>query len=331
MTLGLFEKVEHILGYQEREKYFHFSATSYDIWNKFYNTATVDTFVNKSREVIENNNVFVDYVCFQNFDSGVIRISSINDSKVLISTSSFYKCSSANNGGCISCSNSGSCVQYKVSDYKSKIQSDYGSHSYITMTDRYLSKNFVIESSFDQNKGRISVLYNKYVFILFSSINISNSNLNYNAAFISVEPYKLSANFSNFIKISSIAQCVFWHGYGTQSFSSSNVIDNKVTENGRIFANNQASLTVNQCFFKGSSAATLFLIAYRITSGTTNECHFGSDNTFQLNGNIQKSQEMTEIILSNLFPTFLCIIPTKLITTPPAKCCTVVPNLHRRH
>lgn len=108
-------------------KNIHCSGPSYDIWNRFYSPSTYDTVVEKSRKVTENTHVFVDYILFENFNqNGVIRISNpAGDTKVLVSSSVFYKSSSHENGGRIylslSKSGAGSCVQYKICSYDAKI------------------------------------------------------------------------------------------------------------------------------------------------------------------------------------------------------------------
>ena len=115
-----------------------------------------------------------------------------------------------------------------------------------------------------------------------------------------------TTEFSNFDNISSNEQCCFCHRSKTQDFYFCNVIDNKVSSGGIFYLSDSATLSVSQCFFKGNNASKLF----NIWSGspTANECHF-EDNTFPTNGDIiLSSMSMTEIILPNLYSSFLCEI-----------------------
>ena len=218
------EEKEENLG-SSREACFHFSGPSNDIWKRFYDPASIDTHVTTSRTVTENKHVFVDYILFEDFSpNGVINISNPNaDTKVLCSTSSFFKCSSSDSGGSIYLYESGSFVQYKVCSYESKspLSNGAGSHSYIWVTNDDNHKNFVIESSFTQNTGEQSVFWHSSGSILFSSINISDSKLDVNAAFVSWELFSLSTtNFSNFDNLSSNKQCCFFHSSKKQNFLS---------------------------------------------------------------------------------------------------------------
>ena len=222
-----------------------------------------------------------------------------------------------------SLSGEGSFVQYKVCSYESK-SDNLGSHSYIWVTNDDNHKNFVIESSFTQNTGRMSVLYHSSGSILFLSINISDSNIDANATFSSSDPFSISTtNFSNFDNISSNQQCCFYHQSKTQIYDFCNVIDNKVSDNHAIFYLNSVTLSVNKSFFKGNKASNLFYIDS--ASPTVNECHF-EDNTFETNKNyIHSSKSMTEIFLPNLYSSFLCenreYIKIKLILN------THIPNI----
>ncbi|EAY10009.1 hypothetical protein TVAG_128180 [Trichomonas vaginalis G3] len=109
---------------KSRDKSFHFSETSNDIWKRFYDNASIPTVDNTSCKVTDNKHVFVDNAFFKDFiNEGVIRITNATvDTKVLVSTSSFFKCSSnEKDGGSILMKSSGSFVQYKVCSYESKI------------------------------------------------------------------------------------------------------------------------------------------------------------------------------------------------------------------
>lgn len=92
----MFEKKEKNPKHRRREKNYHFSGPSNDIWIRFYGDAIINVFVNSNCSVTQNSHVFVDYVLFQNFDgTGIIRISQpTSDTKVLVSTSSFINSSS---------------------------------------------------------------------------------------------------------------------------------------------------------------------------------------------------------------------------------------------
>ena len=186
-------------------------------------------------------NIFVDYVFFKDFtEDGVIRISNTtSDTRVLVSNSSFFNCSSASYGGSIYIYESGSIVQYKVCSYGSKTtnQDAAGSHSYTKVTSDENYKNFVIESSITQNTGHQSVIYFHCGSLLLSSINISDSNIFYNAAFVKWNPSSLSkTNFSNFDNISYNWRCCFYHQDYTHNFYFCNVINNNVLQqNSGIF------------------------------------------------------------------------------------------------
>ena len=199
----------------------------------------------------------------------------------------------------------GSFIQYKVCSYKSK-SDDSGSHSYIKVTNDDNHKNFVIESSITQNTGDTAVLYHSFGSLLFSSINISDSKLEWNAAFASSEPFSLSTtNFSNFDNISSDYQSCFYHKSNDQNFYFCNFIDNIVSQNRYgIFYVFLAKLSINRCFFKGNKASKLFFI--NLGSATANECHFESDNTFERNGNIvmgksRKTMKFKENLTPKIF------------------------------
>ena len=97
------------------------------------------------------------------------------------------------------------------------------------MTNNDNHKNFVIQSSFTQSTGNYSVLDHFYGSILFSSLNISDSKLDANAAFTSLQPFNLSTtNYSHFYNISSNTQCCFYHFSNYQNIFSCKFINNNV-------------------------------------------------------------------------------------------------------
>ena len=295
-----------------REKDFHFSGPSKDLLIRFYRAASIDKFVNTSQKVTENEHVFVECALFENFDeSGIIRINNpYYDTKVLVSTSSFFNASSRCDGGCIYLSKSGSFVQYKICSYGCKLpylEFFSGAHSYIEVTNDENHVNYVIESSFTQSTGRNTIMYHKYGSQIFSSINITNSKSQGNAAFESLRPYSLSTtDFSNFYNITSERRCCFLHEYNTHQFEFSNVINNTVFQNyDQIFCPlSGAELTIEQCFFKANKAS--YLYSFRVTTTYVFRCHIESDNKFTDQINIRYPKEMTEIILSKLHSSFLC-------------------------
>ena len=221
-----------------REQSYHFSGPSYDIWDRFYGNTTIDTVVNTSRRVTGDKNVFVDYVLFKNLSPlGAIWISNPTaDTKALVSISSFYNISSTDNGGSIYYLSQGSFVQYKVCSYESKSTATYGvgSHSRIDVANADGHMNFAIESSFTHNTACFGILSHAHGFHLFSSINVSNSNLDANAALVSDSPASISTtNFSNFENLLANRICCFWHGLNKHNYYFCNIVNNKDLENER--------------------------------------------------------------------------------------------------
>ena len=180
--------------------------------------------------------------------------------------------------------------------------------------------NLIIQSSINKNIGFSSVLDHKGGKLVYSSINISDSSFNQASALSIRSPFSLSiVNYSNFENLSSSTLASFMSYEETHQFSFCNIIDNKIVDTQDylgIFCVWDAIINVYRCYFKGNKAYDLIAI-FPATDGTlsASECYFESDNTFITNAEyIHRTIDMKEIVLKDLYSTFLCEVKYKKIS-----------------
>lgn len=131
--------------------------------------------------------------------NGVIRIEGSQNTKLLVSTSTFLSCSNSNtsskHGGCIYL-NQGQCISYQVCSSKCSTLNE-GSYCKTVVSDSS-SKNYILLSSIHSGNSQYNSFYFRNGDVLVSLVNDTNNIANYNPAFYIEQSDYFCINYSYF-------------------------------------------------------------------------------------------------------------------------------------